>query len=69
MLTHGPRIIIEVNATDDDSGIQMFVDGEGWDRLIVFDPKWKRVLRVRGRGARHRGKRQSDALGERVFDA
>jgi hypothetical protein len=23
------RIIIEVNATDDDSGIQMFVDGEG----------------------------------------
>ncbi|MCZ6585330.1 MAG: hypothetical protein O6930_04870 [Gammaproteobacteria bacterium] len=44
------RIIIEINATDGDSGIQMFVDGEGWDRLIVFDPKWKRVLRVRGSG-------------------
>ena len=44
------RIIIEINATDGDSGIQMFVDGEGWDWLIVFDPKWKRVLRVRGSG-------------------
>ncbi len=45
------RIIIEVNATDDDSGIQMFVDGEGWDWLIVFDPKWRTVLRVRGSGS------------------
>ena len=44
------RIIIELNATDGDSGIQMFVDGEGWDWLIVFDPKWKTVLRVRGSG-------------------
>ena len=44
------RIIIEVNATDGDSGIQMFVDGEGWDSLIVFDPNWRRVLRVRGTG-------------------
>ena len=45
------RIIIEVNATDDDSGIQMFIDGEGWDWLIVFDPKWRTVLRVRGSGS------------------
>ena len=44
------RIIIEINATDGDSGIQMFVDGEGWDWLIVFDPKWKTVLRARGSG-------------------
>ncbi len=28
------RIIIEINATDGDSGIQMFVDGEGWDWLF-----------------------------------
>ena len=44
------RIIIEINATDGDSGIQMFVDGEGWRRLTVFDPTWKKVLRVTGRG-------------------
>jgi len=29
----------------------MFVDGEGWDWLIVFDPKWRTVLRVRGSGS------------------
>jgi len=32
------RIIIEVNATDEDAGIQMFFDAEGWIRLEVFDP-------------------------------
>ena len=42
------RIIIEVNATDDDSGIQMFVDGEGWKRLTVFGPGWRKVLKVTG---------------------
>ncbi len=44
------RIIIEINATDGDSGIQMFVDGEGWKRLAVYDPRARRVLSVRGRG-------------------
>ncbi len=29
----------------------MFVDDEGWDWLIVFDPKWRTVLRVRGSGS------------------
>lgn len=36
------RIIIEVNATDEDAGIQMFFDAEGWIRLEIFDPDgWK----------------------------
>ncbi|MGH9896119.1 MAG: hypothetical protein ACREA0_29840, partial [bacterium] len=37
-------IIIEVNATDGDAGIQIFVDAEGWTRLEVFDPNGQRVL-------------------------
>jgi len=44
------RIIIELNATDDDSGIQMFVDGEGWRKLVVYDPRSRNVLSVKGRG-------------------
>ena len=36
------KIIIELNATDEDVGIQMFFDAEGWVRLEVFDPDgWK----------------------------
>jgi len=31
-------IIIETNATDGDSGIQIFVDGEGWDLLDIMSP-------------------------------
>lgn len=44
------RIIIELNATDDDSGIQMFVDGEGWRKLAVFNPQSRNVLSIKGRG-------------------
>jgi hypothetical protein len=38
------KIFIEVNATDGDAGIQIFVDAEGWTRLEVFDPNGQRVL-------------------------
>jgi hypothetical protein len=44
-------IIIEINATDDDSGIQMFVDGEGWHWLSAYDPNWRKVLRIKGTGS------------------
>jgi hypothetical protein len=32
------RFLIEHNATDADSGFQLFVDSEGWDRLTVEGP-------------------------------
>ncbi len=38
------RIIIEVNATDGDAGIQIFLDATGWSRLEVFDPNGDRIL-------------------------
>ena len=42
------RIIIEVNASDRDGGIQIFVDGTGWNRLEVFDPVGQKVFDVFG---------------------
>lgn len=32
------EIYIEINWTDEDAGIHMFLDGEGWDRMLVSDP-------------------------------
>lgn len=40
------RIIIEVNASAGDGGIQVFVDGTGWNRLEVFDPAGQKTFDV-----------------------
>src|SRR5512139_790890 len=40
------KIIIEVNASAGDGGIQIFVDGEGWNRLEVFDPDGDKIVDV-----------------------
>ena len=40
------RIIVEVNATAGDGGIQIFVDGTGWKRLEVFDPAGQKTFDV-----------------------
>jgi hypothetical protein len=40
------KIIIEVNATDGDAGIQVFLDGTGWKSLQVFDPNGLKVLDI-----------------------
>jgi hypothetical protein len=45
------RIIIELNSTDGDSGIQLFVDGEGWDELEVMSPDMSTILHVMGDGS------------------
>jgi hypothetical protein len=44
------KLNIEHNATDEDTGFQGFIDGEGWRRLDVRGPKG-RVLRFEGGGA------------------
>ena len=43
-------IRIEINDTDGDAGIQIFLDGEGWDSMEVFDPDGNRVLDFRAEG-------------------
>jgi hypothetical protein len=43
------KLIIEHNATDEDTGFQGFVDGEGWEHLAFTGPGGK-VLTIDGRG-------------------
>ena len=43
-------IFFEINATDGDAGIQIFLDGDGWDRMKVFNPDGKKILDVKGKG-------------------
>jgi len=45
------KIIIEVNATDRDAGIQISVDAMGWKRLEVFDPNGQKILDVGASGS------------------
>jgi hypothetical protein len=45
------KIIIEVNATDGDAGIQIFLDGEGWDQVEVTDPNGETIVAVAGEGS------------------
>ncbi|MBI4461921.1 MAG: fibronectin type III domain-containing protein [Acidobacteria bacterium] len=45
------KIIIELNATDEDVGIQIFFDGPGWMRLEVFDPDGWRIFDVSASGS------------------
>lgn len=43
------KLIIEHNATDEDTGFQGFIDSEGWERLTVTGPDGV-VLSLEGRG-------------------
>jgi hypothetical protein len=53
--TQGPKpfaeakLIIEHNATDEDTGFQAFVDGEPWNRLSVEGPDGRNLLDIRAR--------------------
>ena len=44
-------IYIEINDTDGDAGIQIFLDGEGWNSMKVFDPDGNRVLDISAEGS------------------
>ena len=39
-------VIIEVNATDQDAGFQVFLDSEGWRDVQVFGPNGRAILRA-----------------------
>lgn len=44
------RIIIEFNATDQDVGIQVFLDAEAWKKVTIVSPDGRRIFEVEGKG-------------------
>jgi hypothetical protein len=44
------RLIIEFNETDEDVGVQFFIDADGWKSLRVFDPAGKEIFDARTKG-------------------
>ena len=44
------RIFLEYNSTDDDLGVQVFLDGEAWKSLRISDPREKRFINVTASG-------------------
>jgi hypothetical protein len=42
-------MIIEVNATDGDAGLQVFLDGEAWRSMTITAPNGRRILGVNTR--------------------
>jgi len=45
------KIIIETNFTDGDAGIQVFLDGEAWNKIVIKDPNGKKIFDVKGKGS------------------
>jgi hypothetical protein len=45
------RIRIEVNATDQDSGLHVLLDAEGWKWVRIYDPRGRLVFHVMGGGS------------------
>ena len=44
------KIIFEVNATDGDAGIQVFLDGEPWKNVMIINPDGLQIFEVQGQG-------------------
>jgi hypothetical protein len=40
------RLIIEYNATDEDVGVQVLLDGGSYDELNIFGPDGNRLLKI-----------------------
>ena len=45
------RIIIEFNATDEDVGIQVFLDGEAWQTVRIVSPDGRQIFEVKGQAS------------------
>jgi hypothetical protein len=45
------KILIELNATDEDVGMQVFLDGEGWRKVKISDPDGRKIFDVKTKGS------------------
>ena len=63
------RLKFEINSTDRDGGIQVFIDAEEWKTMSILDPKGNRIFttRTRGRLARFGGSELFLESGEPPF--
>jgi Fibronectin type III domain len=43
-------LIVEVNATDGDAGLQVFLDGDPWRSMRIANPSGRRILGVKATG-------------------
>jgi hypothetical protein len=44
------RIKFEINATDGDGGVQVFVDADGWEKMSIFDPAGDEIFNSTTKG-------------------
>jgi hypothetical protein len=47
-------MILEVNSTDGDAGLQVFLDGEPWSEMAVFAPDGRKILAIDATGQLNR---------------
>jgi hypothetical protein len=45
-LMKAAKLLIEHNATDEDTGFQGFADGDPWNELVIIDPDGEQILTV-----------------------
>jgi hypothetical protein len=63
------RLKFEINSTDRDGGVQVFIDAEEWKEMSIFDPQGNRIFttKTRGRLARFGGSELFLESGEPPF--
>jgi hypothetical protein len=63
------RLKFEINSTDGDGGVQVFIDAEEWTTMSIFDPHGNRIFstETRGRLARFGGSELFLESGEPPF--
>lgn len=44
------EVFFEFNTTDNDLGLQIFLDAEGWRNVRVFDPRGRRIVNFKAEG-------------------
>jgi hypothetical protein len=44
------NLFIEFNSTDNDAGIQLFLDGDAWKTLTIRDPSGTKILSIKASG-------------------
>jgi hypothetical protein len=44
------RLKIEVNATDGDAGLQVFLDGESWRAVSLYNPSGRKLVEITAKG-------------------